>query len=288
MQSALKAALEQHLGSAVLESASIAGGDINQTLRVRLADGRKLFVKTHPQPLPDMFACEARGLAWLRETATLRVPSVIASSDATNAPAFLAMELIESAPRAADYDERLGRGLAALHRCRAPVFGFERDNFIATLAQDNRACDTWPRFYLERRLQPQLALAVNRGRSSRAMQTGFARLFARIEDLCGPPEPPSRLHGDLWGGNAIADEHGLPVLIDPAVYAGHREIDLAMMELFGGFGSRCFRAYDEVYPRAPGHEERIALYQLYPLLVHVNLFGGSYVASIERALVSLI
>ena len=113
-------------------------------------------------------------------------------------------------------------------------------------------------------------------------------MCARLPELCGPAEPPARLHGDLWGGNAIADEHGEPVLIDPAVYGGHREIDLAMMRLFGGFGARCFAAYDEAYPLADGHAERVALYQLYPLLVHVNLFGGGYVASVERVLQQLV
>jgi fructosamine-3-kinase len=175
-----------------------------------------------------------------------------------------------------------------LHRFGASSFGFERDNYIATLVQHNQPLDDWPRFYVERRLEPQLALAVDQGRVSRAISAGFPRLFARIEQLCGPREAPARLHGDLWGGNALADERGQPVLIDPAVYGGHREIDLAMMQLFGGFGADCFAAYDEHHPRAAGHAERVPLYQLYPLMVHVNLFGGSYVAGVERALSRLV
>jgi fructosamine-3-kinase len=288
MQPALRAALARHLGSAVREVAPVAGGDINQAFRVWLADGRKLFVKTHPRPLPGMFGCEAQGLAWLSQANALRVPEVIAASDNEAGAAFLGLELIEPARRCADYDERLGRGLAALHRCHATSFGFPRDNYIATLAQHNAAASSWPRFYLERRLEPQLALAVDRGHASSAMRAGFARVLARIDALCGPPEPPARLHGDLWGGNAMVDERGQPVLIDPAVYGGHREIDLAMMQLFGGFGPRCFAAYDELLPRAQGHEQRVPLYQLYPLLVHVNLFGGAYVASVERALSRLV
>lgn len=288
MQRALAIALEQRLGSAILETAALGGGDINQTQRVQLADGRKLFVKSQPRPLPDMFACETRGLEWLREAKALRVPLVIASSDAPEGPSFLALELIEPRARAADYDEHLGRGLAALHLSGAPGFGFERDNYIATLEQHNQVLDSWPRFYCERRLEPLLALAVDHDRASNKLRAGFARLFARIDALTGPAEPPARLHGDLWGGNAMVDERGQPVLIDPAVYGGHREIDLAMMQLFGGFGPRCFTAYDEMHPRAPGHEERVPLYQLYPLLVHVNLFGGSYVAGVERALSRLV
>jgi fructosamine-3-kinase len=116
------------------------------------------------------------------------------------------------------------------------------------------------------------------------MRHGFDRLLARLEECVGPPEPPARLHGDLWGGNAMVDEQGMPCLIDPAVYGGHREVDLAMMRLFGGFAPRVFSAYAEAFPLAPGHEERVPLYQLYFLMVHVNLFGGSYVASVEHAL----
>jgi fructosamine-3-kinase len=112
----------------------------------------------------------------------------------------------------------------------------------------------------------------------------FERLYDRLEQLCGPPEPPARLHGDLWAGNAIVDRNGIPYLVDPAVYGGHREIDLAMMRLFGGFSARVFAAYDEVYPVAPGLPERVPLYQLYPLMVHVVLFGAGYVSQVEQAL----
>jgi fructosamine-3-kinase len=284
MHAALRDAIEQQLGAAVRDARPIAGGDINDALRVSLADGRALFVKTHPRPLPDMFACEARGLRWLAEARALRTPEVIAVRD--EPPAFLALELIAPAARGAGHDEQLGRGLAALHRAGAPSFGLDHDNYIATLPQPNIGAEalSWPRFYAERRLQPQLERAVDaRHLTGRAQQLA-ERLLSRLPQLCGPDEPPARLHGDLWGGNAMVDDRGEPVLIDPAVYGGHREVDLAMMQLFGGFGARCFAAYDEAYPCADGHEERVALYQLYPLLVHVNLFGSGYVAGVERIL----
>jgi fructosamine-3-kinase len=283
MGSALHAAIERRLGSAVVSGSSRTGGGVDGAARVQLADGRKLFVKVHARPPRGMYGCEAEGLRWLAETGALPVAEVLAVSDGEDGgPAFIALALIESAPRARDYEERLGRGLAALHRSGAPSFGFARDNFIAVLAQDNSTAPDWPTFYAQRRLLPQLELAARHGRASKAMRAGIERVCARMPELCGPPEPPARLHGDLWAGNAIANERGEPVLIDPAVYGGHREIDLAMMQLFGGFGARCFAAYDEAYPLAPGHEERVGLYQLYPLLVHVNLFGGGYAASVER------
>jgi fructosamine-3-kinase len=135
-----------------------------------------------------------------------------------------------------------------------------------------------------RRLEPQVRAAIDRGIAPASWQRGFARLFAVMDDLTGPPESPSRLHGDLWSGNVMVDDHGAPCLIDPAVYAGHREVDLAMLRLFGGLTARTLAAYHEAAPLAGDHASRVALYQLYPLLVHVNLFGGSYVSSVERAL----
>lgn len=284
IQPALRAALERQLGDAVRDARALAGGDINDAYRVTLASGRALFVKTQQRPLPRMFECEAAGLRWLAAAGAVRTPEVIAFRD--EAPAYLALELISPAARNPRHDEQLGRGLAALHRAGAPGFGLDHDNYIATLPQPNRPARAagWPGFYAERRLEPLFARAVDAGLIGGSARADFARLLARLPELCGPEEPPARLHGDLWGGNAIADERGQPVLIDPAVYGGQREIDLAMMQLFGGFGARCFAAYDEAYPRAPGHEERVPLYQLYPLLVHVNLFGAGYVAGVERVL----
>jgi fructosamine-3-kinase len=275
----LRAAVGDALGSAVVDFASVAGGDINAAHQARLSDGRRVFVKSNAQEPPGMFAAEARGLAWLAEARALRVPAVLAQG-----PGFLVLEHLEAGRRRRDFDEALGRGLAALHRAGAASFGLEHDNFIGRLPQANGPQATWAEFYRERRLEPQLRLAAQGRRASSAMRRGFDRLLPRLEGLVGPPEPPARLHGDLWGGNAMADEQGQPCLIDPAVYGGHREVDLAMMRLFGGFGSRVFAAYEEAFPLPPGSEDRVPLYQLYFLMVHVNLFGGSYVSSVEHAL----
>jgi fructosamine-3-kinase len=284
----LKAAVGAAVGGAVVGARPLAGGDINQAYEVALDGGRRLFVKTNPRSPRGMFAAEARGLRWLAEAGALRVPAVLAVSQGDDGPQFLALELVGGAAPARDFDERLGRGLAALHRTGAPGFGLDHDNFVGRLAQENTPVAGWAEFYRTRRLEPQLARAADAGLASSRMRRGFERLFAELPDLVGPSEPPSRLHGDLWGGNLLTDEQGAPCLIDPAVYGGHREIDLAMMLLFGGFGPGVFAAYEEAWPLASGHAARVRLYQLYPLMVHVNLFGGGYVGSVESMLDRLV
>lgn len=282
----LRAGLERTLGVEVARAKPLGGGSINEAFEVSLADGESLFVKTHPRPPAGMFETEARGLAWLAEADAIRVPRVLAVCESDTA--FLALELLRPAKRRSAFDEELGRSLAALHAYGAPSFGLDYDNFIGRLAQSNTPADGWASFYWSERLEPQLRLAVDRGLISNRTRTRFDGLLRALPELLGPEEPPARLHGDLWGGNLHSDELGAPCLIDPAVYGGHREMDLAMMRLFGGFGPRVFSAYGDALPLEPGAAERVELYQLYPLLVHVNLFGGSYVASVERALSSYV
>jgi protein-ribulosamine 3-kinase len=285
MDRAVREAIEQALGERVEQVTPLGGGDINEAYGLRLETGRTVFAKANRRANAKMFPAEARGLSWLAEARALRIPKVLAvSRDSPDEPAFIVLEYLPSGRPVPGFDERLGRGLAALHQHGAETFGLDHDNFIGRLPQRNSASARWADFYRQHRLQPQLDLAVSKGLASAKMRKSFARLFARLEDGAGPDEPPARLHGDLWGGNLHVDESGAPTLIDPAVYGGHREMDLAMMRLFGGFAPRVFEAYDEAYPLAPGHQDRVALYQLYPLMVHVNHFGGSYVASVERAL----
>ena len=186
-------------------------------------------------------------------------------------------------PSAAYDAEALGHGLAALHQSPIEQFGLDRDNYVGTVPQDNTPAMQWPAFYASRRLEPLIRTNVDAGQLPSEASTRFDRLAARLETLCGPPEPPALVHGDLWFGNCFGAD-GEPVLVDAAVYGGHREMDLAMMRLFGGFDERTFAAYDELAPLADGHRERVALYQLYPLLVHVTLFGGGYARSVVDAL----
>jgi fructosamine-3-kinase len=280
----LRTAIGAVLGHDVVGTRSLSGGDINQAYEVTLADGRRLFAKSNERAPAGMFAAEARGLAWLDDTKALRIPEVVAVSQADDPQQFLILERIISGAPARDFDERLGRGLASLHRAGAPSFGLDHDNFIGRLPQPNAPAARWSDFYRSRRLEAQLRLASDEGLATARLRRGFERLWGALDDLLGAPEPPARLHGDLWGGNLLCDDRGAPCLIDPAVYGGHREVDLAMMRLFGGFSAQVFAAYEEAWPLADGHRDRVALYQLYPLMVHVNLFGGGYVGSVEALL----
>ncbi|HTI35604.1 MAG TPA: fructosamine kinase family protein [Miltoncostaea sp.] len=279
---ALAGAVGEALGAAVADARPVHGGSINRALRLTLSDGRAAFVKHHPDAPAGVFRAEADGLAWLAAADALRTPEVLAVADDPGAPRFLALEWITPGP---PDPEAFGRGLAGLHRAGAPGFGWERDNFIGPLPQRNDPADGgWTGFYVERRLRPMAGSAVSAGTLDAGFLRDLDRLAARLPDLAGDPEPPARLHGDLWGGNAIVGAEGGPAILDPAVYGGHREIDLAMMRLFGGFPAATFAAYDEAFPLAPGHADRVDLWQLYPLLVHVVLFGGGYAAQARRAL----
>ncbi|HSI03073.1 MAG: fructosamine kinase family protein [Myxococcota bacterium] len=263
-------------GGRVARTERLHGGDINDAHLVALADGRELFVKSNTRAPRMMFQREAEGLEWLGAANALRVPKVVGIGERV-----LVLELIRPAERRRDFDEQLGRGLAALHLSGAGTYGLATDNYIGTLPQSNRAHPTWADFYRDERLTPLIQRAGDV--FSPLDRRIFDRLLERMRPLVGEVDRPSRLHGDLWGGNLLTDEQGAPVLIDPAAYGGDREIDLAMMQLFGGFSARVFAAYAEAAPLRDGWKERVKLYQLYPLLVHANLFGGSYVTSAVEA-----
>jgi fructosamine-3-kinase len=261
----------KELGAEIKRWTVVGGGDVSNAARAELADGRTVFVKSHDDPPAGMFAAEADGLAWLAAAGSLRVPRVLACGEK-----WLALEWLELHGR--PDPTALGRGLALLHTLGAPSFGYARGNFLATLAQDNTAEPDWPTFYVERRLRPLCRLA------RLDLDHQLDALRAR-RDRFGPPEPPARLHGDLWWGNVHSCD-GEPVILDPAVYGGHREIDLAMLALFGELPDAMIAAYGEVWPLADGWRERIALHQLYPLAAHACLFGGRYAGEVQRVLAS--
>jgi fructosamine-3-kinase len=248
---------------------------------VVLADGSEAFVKTRCDASPGEYAAEAAGLAWLAEPGTVRTPGVLAVEER-----YLALEWVAPGRLGSAGVEELGRGLAGMHGAGAPAFGDLRaagaPARFGSLGLPNSPTDDWPCFYAERRLRPLARIARERGALAPAGVDAVERICERLGELTGPPEPPARLHGDLWRGNVMADVGGRPWLIDPSAYGGHREVDLAMLRLFGAPGELLFDAYQEVAPLAEGWEERVGLYQLLPLLVHALLFGGSYRGAAER------
>ena len=285
MDARLKAALASALGSEVATARGLAGGDINRAYEVALADGRRLFVKTNDRSPRGMFAAEARGLGWLAEAGALRIPEVVAVAAPDDPQQFLVLELVATGAPARDFDEKLGRGLAALHRRGAPGFGLEHDNFIGWLPQANAAGRAAGRSSIARAgWRRSCAGPPTKGARRRGCGRASSGCSGCSTSSAAPPSRRRACTAICGAATSSATIDGAPCLIDPAVYGGHREIDLAMMRLFGGFGARVFDAYDEAWPLADGHRERVSLYQLYPLMVHVNLFGGSYVGSVEAAL----
>jgi fructosamine-3-kinase len=260
----------------------LGGGDINEAYRVTLPDGSEAFVKTRSQPVPGEYQAEAAGLAWLAEPGFVRTPGVLAV-----APDHLVLEWIEPGRLSEAGAEELGRGLAATHRAGAVAFGAPPgapgETGFGSLRMPNEPAAGWPAFYVERRLLPLAELARERGSLSARGVALVNGVCERLTELSGPAEPPARLHGDLWSGNVMAGVDGRPWLIDPSAYGGHREMDLAMLRLFGSPSERVFEAYQEVAPLAEGWQERVPLWQLAPLLVHAVLFGGSYGTAAERA-----
>ncbi len=275
--------------------APLGGGSINHAARLTLDGGGPVFVKWHADPPAGMFAAEVDGLEALRAARApgLLVAEVLGASAGGERPGWLLLEYLPPAPPGPGHAEALGRGLAALHRARptgadgASAWGWSRNNFIGSLPQPNETAPTWAAFWRDRRLAPQVRRAVDGGHLDAREAATLDRVLGRVETLLSGTnsDGPSLLHGDLWSGNTYPGPRGEAVLIDPAVYRGHREVDLSMTELFGGFPARFYDAYDEAWPLpAEYHDHRRDCYQLYYLLVHVNLFGRGYVAgTVERA-----
>ena len=290
----------EQTGLEVTGDAPVGGGCINNTFQVTLQDGSRYFVKQNNISLRDMFEKEAAGLHLLANAAggdsgsgehgksgdsgEIRIPEVTGlTEDHETGQAFLILSFVDEGRRGGDFDRRFGRALAGLHRNRNRQYGLDHDNYIGRLPQKNDWRDNWSRFFMECRLEPQFAMARERGFFNGAARQSLDRLGNSLPDLL-PEEPPSLLHGDLWGGNYLCDRQNRPVLIDPAVYYGHREAELAFTTLFGGFGRDFYSGYEESWPLQPGFSNRRDIYNLYPLLVHVNLFGGMYVTQTESIL----
>ncbi len=269
----------------ITNHAPSSGGCINQSYRIRGDDGRQFFLKLNTVDRLAMFAAEAAGLSEIAATRTVRVPQPIAQGIA-GAHAFLVLEYLDLSGRG---DEALlGEQLAALHRCQAKQFGFSQDSFIGSTLQPNVWTDDWLTFWREQRLGVQLALAARNGLSVRLQQYG-TQLMERLEEFFVDHRPAaSLLHGDLWGGNHAFLADGTPVTFDPAPHYGAREADLAMTELFGGFGTDFHAAYRAAYPLDDGYPARRDLYNLYHILNHANLFGGGYARQAEQMMQRLL
>jgi fructosamine-3-kinase len=263
---------EQLLGTAVVSTTPVAGGDVCTATRLRLSDGRTALIKTRPHAPDGFFEAEARGLRWLAEPEAAEVAQVLDVADDCIILGWI--EPNRPSPEAA---AAFGRMLAALHASGADTFGADHDGFIGTLPLPNKPADTWPEFFAVRRILPYLKLAADRGHIEAAGVAAVESVVRRIVDLAGPAEPPARVHGDLWSGNVVWSAERHAVLLDPAAHGGHRESDLAMLALFGlPQLARLQSSYEEVAPLADGWEERQPLHQLFPLLVHAAMFGGRY------------
>lgn len=264
----------------------VSGGCINSAWQME-CDGGQLFVKTNASSALEMFEAEREGLDELLAADALRVPRPLATG-VTGSHAWLAMEWIEPGRSRHSTGKDLGIGLARQHRCLAEQFGWTRDNTIGSTPQINGWCSDWLDFYSNRRIRYQLDLAASNGYPGRLVEAG-ERLLECVGDLFSDYRPaPSLLHGDLWGGNWAADSEGSPFLFDPAVYYGDREADLAMTELFGGFGADFYAAYREAWPLDAGYRTRRDFYNLYHVLNHLNLFGSGYLGQSEALLGRLI
>ena len=284
----LRPVLEDRLDLSIEAGAAVGGGCIAHACRVE-TNGRPLFLKYGDEAVARTFPGEAAGLEALAAAdSPLTVPSVLATAPpADERPGFLVMEWINSGRKGRRFWATFGEGLAALHRHTADAYGFEQDNYIGQSPQPNEWMDRWPSFFREQRLEPQVRMAREGGRWRDAWTAPLDRLYRRLPEVLPPAPEASILHGDLWNGNYMVTATGEPALIDPAVYHGHREADLAMTELFGGYDDRFYEAYRSAWRLAPGYEERKEIYNLYHLLNHLNLFGGGYAGQVERLLRSV-
>lgn len=266
----------QHSNVKINNVSSLSGGCINHVHRLQTSGGDFCIKYNFRDRFPDMFIAEADGLSLLKSAGEIKVPDVIGTGEA-GSYSYILLEYIDSGRRIPSFMQEFGRSLARLHRHSAAYFGHTMDNYMGSLPQGNAKKETWNSFFVEERLKRQVDMA--QGHFSVSDLAAFDRLYSRMEDLI-PVEPPAMIHGDLWGGNYMVGADGKACLIDPAAYYGHREADIAMTTLFGGFDDPFYSAYNEEYPLEKGWRQRLDIFKLYPLLIHLNLFGSGYLGSI--------
>lgn len=286
--SSLDQALHSLFGNNVkiTDRKQVAGGDINEAYRLTLSDGMHIFMKSNQGKSVSFFQREAEGLAAIAETGAISTPQVFGCGTGENGGAFLLLEFVESRRPGKDYQEILAQQLARMHQSRTEnfvtggIYGFVQDNYIGANPQVNTPCKSWTEFFRDCRLKPQFLQASDY--FGKEEWKKITELLERTGEILTEPEYPSLIHGDLWAGNVMTGRDGLAWLTDPAACVGHREADLAMTELFGGFSGKFYEAYREAAPLQPGYEKRRDFYNLYHLLNHLNLFGRSYLSSVRR------
>ena len=258
----------------VVGCASLGGGCINEAQLINTSEGRFFIKYNSATAYPQMFEREAEGLKILSGTHTLSTPEVITYSK-SGKYVYLLLQYIEGGAKGNHFWYNFGSGLADLHKTTSDKFGLPHDNYIGSLMQSNEPDSDFIQFFITRRLQPQLKMARDKGFFNQTALQHFEFLFKILHNII-PIEKPALVHGDLWSGNFIVSHNGSPCLIDPAIYFGHREADISMSRLFVGFGADFYSSYHEHWPLEKGWQQRTDIFNLYPLLVHVNLFGGGY------------
>jgi fructosamine-3-kinase len=266
----------------ILSENPLSGGSINKAFHLKTDSGDYFLKYNSASKFPQMFEKEARGLTLLRSANAVDIPEVLHYGEAGD-DAFLLLEFVESGTETKDFWEDFGKSLALLHQHHAGRFGLDHDNYMGSLYQHNNYHDDWTGFFIEERLQRQIKPARERGALTRSDVSAFERLYRRLDEMI-PETLPSLVHGDLWSGNFMVNSHGKACLIDPAVYYGHPETDIAMSTLFGRFDERFYDAYTQHHALEKGWQERLDIFNLYPLMVHVNLFGQGYLPPVREVI----
>lgn len=271
--------IESALNTRIISSSGLGGGCIGNAQKVKTEPGELLFIKSYPGEEEQIIRNEANGLKELGKSKAVKVPEVLYFDDE-----FIILEYIESGRPSKSFWEDFGREFAQMHRFNGDQFGFFENNFIGANPQINQPySNSWKDFYFENRLLYQFKLAERNGFADGQFRKAFANVEDKLDSILeGSEEKPSVLHGDLWSGNYMVGSEGNAVIIDPAVYYGHREADLAMTELFGRFGQDFYDAYDEEFPLPDGHRYRSNIYKLYHIMNHLNLFGSGYYSQSVR------
>lgn len=269
--------LQTKLNVGELKATRVHGGDINEAARIQSPNGDLFFLKWNTSAPSDMFAKEARGLEVLNKASSgLVVPGVIEVNKK-----YLLLEYIPEGGGQAHSALESGKALAKLHRNTHTSFGLDHNNYIGRLPQSNTQHSNWADFYALERIEPQIKAGIESNKLDRSILGKVEGLYKKLGSIF-PSEVPALVHGDLWSGNFMFTKSGKGSIYDPAVYFGHREMDVAMTRLFGGFSANFYKGYNQEYPLEGGFDNRVAICNLYPLLVHANLFGGSYCHQAEN------